>query len=89
MKISHRNAPSGFDTFTHLSFPVAGPKGLFLSSFPTLSPQSITQIISVKKFASKKKKDLYPEAVKETWHTIQTVMKQETWCLSTIMSHKL
>ena len=56
MKISHRNDPSGFDTFTHLSFPVAGPKGLFLSSFPTLSPQSITQTISVKKFASKKKK---------------------------------
>lgn len=56
MKTSHRNDPSGFHTFTHLSFPVAGPKGLFLSSFPTLSPQSITQIISVKKFASKKKK---------------------------------
>ena len=77
MKTSHRNDPSGFDTFTHLSFPVAGPKGLFLSSFPTLSPQSITQIISVKKFASKKKKkkDLY-QAMQETWHTIQTIRQQ-------------
>lgn len=41
-----------FDILTHLSFPVAGPKWLFLNSFPIPLPQSITQISSVKKFAS-------------------------------------